>query len=112
MGPLSIIIVYYLHFLFQLVSCFLTYLAPESGSYLSSHIALLFLCPSKTCIDLGLYMLHVTTTIKLAQARRYMRIQKCVKFIDNLRLSTQQTDGSSNLSDRHCLLISDLMITV
>jgi len=32
-----------------------------------------------------------------------------VKFIDNPRLSTWQTDGSSNLPDRHCLLISDLI---
>lgn len=33
-------------------------------------------------------------------------------YFDNLRLSTWQTDGSSNLPDRHCFLISDLMITV
>lgn len=38
-----------------------------------------------------------------------MHIQKCVKFIDNPRLSTWQTDGSSNLPDRYCLLISDLI---
>lgn len=38
--------------------------------------------------------------------------QKCVKFIDNPEPSTRQTDGSSNLPDRHSLLISDLMITV
>lgn len=41
-----------------------------------------------------------------------MHIQKWVKFIDNTRRSTWQTDGLSNLPDRHCLLISDLMITV
>lgn len=43
------------------------------------------------------------------QARGCMRIQRCVKFIDNPMLSTWQTDGSPNLSDRHCLLRSDLI---
>ncbi|XP_065813766.1 threonylcarbamoyladenosine tRNA methylthiotransferase-like [Labrus bergylta] len=43
------------------------------------------------------------------QAHGYMHIPECVKFIDNPRLSTWQADGSSNLPDRHCLLISDLI---
>lgn len=33
--------------------------------------------------------------------------EKCVKFLDNQLLSTWQTDGSSNLSDRHCHSRSD-----
>lgn len=55
---------------------------------------------------------HLLSTLGfwIKQAHGCMHIEKCVKFIDNPMLSTWRTDGSSNLSDRHCLLRSDLIL--
>ena len=50
--------------------------------------------------------------IKPSSTQMHSHAGMCVKFLDNLMFSTWQTDGSSNLSDRHCLLRCDLMIAV